>query len=55
MKHYKLISITDWTSSDGKEHKTIVWFSYGGQKRGELDFKFFNTPEQAKQFASSLV
>lgn len=55
MKHYKLISITDWASSDGKEHKKIVWFSYGGQKRGAIDFKFFETELQAQQFANTLI
>ena len=48
--HYKLITITDWTSDDFKEHKKIVWFTCDEMR----DFKIFDTDKQAQDFARTL-
>ena len=54
MKHYYFRSITDWQSQDKKENKKLLWFTYGGRKRGSLEFKFFNTNDEALSYCKEL-
>ena len=54
MKHYYFKSMLDWSSQDKTEHKKLLWFTYGGKKRGSLDFKFFDTEQQALNYCKQL-
>ena len=54
MKKYYFKALTDWTSRDFKEQKKILWFRYGGKKRGQLDCRFFDTSEEALNYCKYL-
>lgn len=46
MKRYYYEDITPWGDSNGRQFLYVMWYRWGGKKRGELSFEFGETPEK---------
>ena len=54
-ERYSIASIEPWSNETRTRRGWITWYYIGGKIRGRLHYRIFDTEEEAREYANTLL